>query len=411
MNTLLHRFKARYRLARESLFLARQSISRHGSGNKPIRDSGIEVNVHLGHHFWGAGNLGDDFMLAGFLIALKKTGLVVNLTCCVPFNHDALRKRFPEIEWLEYTIQSRWSCIASADSWLGLGGTPFQNDCGDWLERHLDMDRMMCKMLKKPMYMLGTGVGNKAALSNPKYQKLIDAVQCIWARDEMTAHLLAQQCKDKVLPGADMANLFFARHTVRFCPKMIGYLIHFEDKQAFASLDLEHLTGLLKEYSHIWMVQESRCLLYSEKTLWQELPQQIKSCMTLAEPGPAESDLVSVLHAWKMPEVLLSARYHGSLLAAWSGSKVTILARNDKLRGLAQQLNLPCIEVQEAVRLTDAEIQATGASTPERLKELVRLAEDSVQQWAERARSISLRSAQARDLECDVRQGLGDVLG
>lgn len=350
-------------------------------------------------------------MLAGFLIEMKNTGLAVKFTCCVPTNHSELRKRFPEVEWFEYSIQSRWNCIAAADSWLGLGGTPFQNDCGDWLECHLDLDRKMCEMLKKPMYMLGTGVGNKEAINHPKYQKLIDAVQCIWARDEMSAHLLVQRGKDKVKLGADMANLFFSKHAVRYCPKTIGYLIHFEDRNAFSNLDLNHLTGLLKDYGHFWMVQETRCLPCSEKTLWNELPQQIKSRLKLVEPGPSDSDTVSSLSSWKIPEVLLSTRYHASLLAVWSGSKVTIVARNDKLRGLAQQLNLPCVEVNEVVRLSDAAIQANNTTAADRLNELVRLAGDSVHQWAERARSTSLCAAQVRELKCDVRQGPGDGLG
>lgn len=411
MNTLSQRFSARYGMACDAFFLAWKKISISLSRSKAVNESLSEVTVHLGHHFWGAGNAGDDFMLAGFLIEIKHIGLDVKFTCCVPTNHSELRNRFPEIQWLEYTIQSRWNCIAQANSWLGLGGTPFQNDCGDWLERHLDQDRQMCKMLRKPMYLLGTGVGNKESLNQPKYRKLLDAVQCIWARDEMSAQFLGNQGRDKVKLGADMANLFFSRYDGRYCPKTIGYLIHFEDRNVFNLLDLDHLTGLMEDYGHFWMVQESRQLVCSEKTLWEELPQQIKARMKLVEPGPSESDTVSTLSGWKMPEVLLSTRYHASLRAAWSGSKVIILARNDKLRGLAQQLNLPCLEANEASRLSDAEIQATRTTPADRMNELVRLAEDAVLQWALRVGCEASTSARTRILESGVRQGLGDVLG
>ena len=30
------------------------------------------MRIHLGHHFYGAGNLGDDLMLEGFLRALEE---------------------------------------------------------------------------------------------------------------------------------------------------------------------------------------------------------------------------------------------------------------------------------------------------------------------------------------------------
>ena len=60
------------------------------------------MRLHLGHHFYGAGNLGDDFMLAGFLAAFAPLAPGARCTACVPFPLGPLRARFPGIEWLPY---------------------------------------------------------------------------------------------------------------------------------------------------------------------------------------------------------------------------------------------------------------------------------------------------------------------
>jgi hypothetical protein len=80
------------------------------------------VHIHLGHHFYGAGNLGDDFMLAGFLIAMRSLAPSATFTCCVPFALEPIRQRFPAIVWMPCDEPTRSASIAACDVWLGLGG-------------------------------------------------------------------------------------------------------------------------------------------------------------------------------------------------------------------------------------------------------------------------------------------------
>jgi polysaccharide pyruvyl transferase WcaK-like protein len=39
------------------------------------------LHVHFGHMFFGAGNIGDDLMLGGWLAALRASGQQLRLTC------------------------------------------------------------------------------------------------------------------------------------------------------------------------------------------------------------------------------------------------------------------------------------------------------------------------------------------
>lgn len=350
----------------------------------PAKQSGREGAswiVHIGHHFWGAGNVGDDLMLAGFLSELCRAEVPVRLTCCVPANHEHLRMLHPEVEWKPYTMAGRWRAISEADCWLGLGGTSFQVDAGDWLERHLDAEREICECLNKPMYFLGVGVGNAEALQSPKYKRLIHVAKHFWGRDEMSTALLAEASGGKASLAADMANLFFSQHRPFHMERSIGYLLHFEDRSHFS---LEAFCDFFERHSdlsRLWLIQESRNLRWSEKALWQELPAAVQAEMGLSQPEWNAENMNELLNCWSMPEVLISSRYHGALMAAWSGSRVVIIARNGKLAGLARQLGLLSVaKLSDPGALSDA-ISHSKAVSRESLMELARMASNSVKEW------------------------------
>src|SRR5688572_31994751 len=106
--------------------------SKRRSHSKPVPGKTPAVRIHLGHHFYGAGNLGDDFMLAGFLGAMRTIDSAATYTCCVPFPLVPLQQRFPAIKWLPYDQMTRRRCIEECDAWLGLGGAPFQSSLSRW---------------------------------------------------------------------------------------------------------------------------------------------------------------------------------------------------------------------------------------------------------------------------------------
>ncbi|MFC5453439.1 polysaccharide pyruvyl transferase family protein [Prosthecobacter fluviatilis] len=350
------------------------------SARKTRREEACLI-VHIGHHFWGAGNVGDDLMLAGFLSELRKAEVPVRLTCCVPAHHEHLRILHPEVEWKPYAMAGRWRAISEADCWLGLGGTPFQVDSGDWLERHLDVEREICECLNKPMYFLGVGVGNAEALQRPKYKRLINVAKHFWGRDEMSTALLAEASGGKASLAADMANLFFSQHRPLHMERSIGCLLHFEDRSHFS---LEAFCDLFERHSdqsRLWLIQESRHLRWSEKALWQELPAAVQAEMRLSQPEWAAQNMNELLNCWGMPEVLISSRYHGALMAAWSGSRVVIIARNGKLAGLARQLGLLSVaKLSDPSALSEAISRSKAVST-ESLMKLARMASNSVKEW------------------------------
>lgn len=336
------------------------------------------MRIHLGHHFYGAGNLGDDFMLAGFLTAMRTLAPEATFTCSVPFPLAPLRHRFPGIDWRAYTPAEREGCIRAADAWLGLGGSPFQSAQSRWFIDHLIEDAALCRRHGKPMAYLGVGVQQAEEVNAADVRGLIAQAQAIWTRDPRSAERLVQATGARhVAAAADLAHLFLRQSPPPPPRPGRATLVANFDYAGWRGLPAA-LTALdrLPIGERVWLAQESRELPGAEIALHRTLPKSERDRWRLIVPdapgaAPSESDapgatrtdappatglepgapaphrqsipLGAVLRRWPTGEWLLTSRFHAALAGAWGGSKIVVIATNEKLRAVAEELGTPAV--------------------------------------------------------------------
>ncbi len=306
------------------------------------------THVHIGHHFFGAGNLGDDLMLAGFLQAASPEWLErVTLTCCTPHDLDCQRRRFPQIEWLPYDPAIRADCIQRSHAWLGLADTPFQATGGHtWFLDHLCEEAAWCRRYSVPMFYLGVGINERAAVTYPQTRILVEQAERIWMRDDAMVEMLrGLAAPGKVTAHADLAHLALAEmHFPAPEPTALGLVLNFEDPTQFHPDNLADLVQAANNWRVHWLVQEVRPLLGSETQLYGELPSGLHPRAPLRTPDYTGAPSArALLTAWEGMGALFVSRYHASLVGAWMGARVVVFARNDKVASAAQQLGLPVV--------------------------------------------------------------------
>lgn len=319
------------------------------------------MRIHLGHHFYGAGNLGDDFMLAGFLRAMGSLAPAARYTCAVPFPLDPLRRRFPKIEWFTYDASSRERCIAECDVWLGLGGSPFQSAQSRWFLDHLIADAALCRRHAKRMYFLGVGVQTEQELGAPELRAVIDQAAAIWTRDDVSAERVRSIASDKPVEAvADVAHVLFDAIQPPN-PRYSRFTV-------VPNFDYQHWLGLpaflsavneVQPNERIWLAQESRNLPGAECALFEMLSEYEQRQWQLVCPDTPGTAITEAIASWPTGEWLVTARYHAAIVGAWSGSKVVVIETNEKLRAIARELGVPTIspdattgEVLTALRLS-----------------------------------------------------------
>lgn len=315
--------------------------------------------IFIGHHFYGAGNLGDDLMLAGFLRAWHEWGCPAQLSAAIPFAPASQQRRFPEIAWLGYDRAARERAVAECDLWLGLGGPAFETDSGSWMAEHLAEEVETCRRLRKPMYFLCVGVSNREAVRDPRVRAALAQASAVWTRDEVTCEYLADSpAAGKVVPGGDLSQLCLSRHRWRpTMPGTVGWLLHFDDPTRCDPLALGAAMGALRDRDHHWFVQEVRRLPGSERVTYDELP----SRPPLHVPDYARASVAQLLDAWPATETVVTSRFHGALIAAWRGARLVVAQRNDKLAGLARTLGC---ERLSGARDAGAIVAAVGRARP-----------------------------------------------
>ena len=305
-------------------------------------------HIHIGHHFFGAGNLGDDLMLAGFLEAARSAFLGdVTLTCCIPHEAASQRLRFPEVSWLPYDDATRAAAIAHCDIWLGLGGTPFQIADGPWFVEHLGQEAASCRVHGKPMFYLGVGVNERRVVDEPQMQVLIGQAEMIWTRDEDSAAVLRRIAEPgKVLVGADLAHIALAAMKFRPPePETLGLILNFEDPRQYRIEQIAALMETSRADRVAWLAQEVRPLAGSESALYEQLPAAVRARAVPRVPDYSGARTPGdLLRTWGVPALLFTSRYHGALIGAWMGCRTVAFARSAKVAAGARQLGLPLVD-------------------------------------------------------------------
>lgn len=300
------------------------------------------MRIHIGHHFFGAGNLGDDLMLAGFLGHIEQRRRMVKLSCAIPTaRHAGQQRRFPQIAWLPYDPTTRLRSIAACDVWLGLGGSPFQSDGGVRQLDHLVEEAALCRRFRKPMYFLCVGINNRESLETDQARRLLDQAEAIWSRDEYSGRLLAACADpDKIHVAGDLAHLYFRAHQPTAALQSgVGWVLHFEQAESFAPAAFESLLQA-QAGPHHWLLQESRPLLYSEATLLETLSHSARARLLVGGADYEAAQLSELLDAWPAVECMVTSRYHAAVVAAWRGARLAMVLRNDKLTGGAHELGV-----------------------------------------------------------------------
>jgi len=297
--------------------------------------------LHIGHHFFGSGNLGDDLMLAGFLQAV---GPGVGLTCCSACDVESQRRRFPQVRWLPYSMEAREAAVRECDAWVGVGDTPFQLSVGPWFLEHLRGELDFCRRAGKPMYFVGVGVSETDALRDERGRAVLDYASRVWARDAWSADALSAACDPvKVRLGADLAHAYFHHHPPPRPPEpdVVGYVLNFEDPSQFTREALcAAVAATPPAVRQRWLVQEVRTLSGSEMELWETLPDACRRRLELRKPNYSNDAMGDLLASWGAPGRVLSSRYHGSLIGAWAGAGVVAIERSGKMKGLVSELDI-----------------------------------------------------------------------
>jgi len=287
------------------------------------------LHLHIGHHFFGAGNIGDDFMLAGFLASVGTAGRPLTVSCCTPFRIDTQARRFPRISWRPNRLADQIEAVRSCDVWLGLGDSPFQSDSGSWFLDHLVAQVDLCRTFCKPMAYLGVGVNNEDVLALPQSRKIVDQAEHIWTRDDLSAECLSTIARPGAIEsGADLSHLFLSEATALAPPTeaSLGLILNFERGARFKDI--------------FWLVQEVRTLKGSEHHFFTRLPTAAAGRIKLCAPRYDAARTTDLLAAWPRTEYVASSRYHGLLAAAWRGAKLVAVARSTKIVGAARDLGL-----------------------------------------------------------------------
>jgi hypothetical protein len=255
---------------------------------------------------------------------------------------------------------------------------------------HLEEELGLCRRFETPMYFLGVGVNDAAAVRDARAVAVLQAAEHIWTRDARSAEMIREVArKGRVTTSADLAHVALAAYPALLRDAQVcGFVLNFEDRTQYDAGVMGQLPRIVAEgWAARWLVQEVRALPGSEQVHYSEFADDVRARCELCVPEYSARSVVEMLDRWGVPEVVVTSRYHAAILAAWVGARVLLIRRSEKMRALEEQVGLRGVDGVHDLDVIRAGVETCTAATPEVLESLAGQARVSCQAFLQAARA------------------------
>lgn len=330
------------------------------------------MNIFLGFNFYGAGNIGDDLTLAGFLILIPDT---CRVTCVIPRNPSSQQQRFPQINWIQGDQEARTAAIQDCDVWIGVGATAFSTVRRAWLLHHIRRDLEVCFRFKKPAALIG--VDAEKTLLTSSYHGLgaqvLRQLRYVITRDDTSVEILntlEPTATAEILSGMDLANLILAEWTVHehrdAAADRVG-ICYWEEEMDLRQLQrLRAALRCLRRMGKTITFFANEIRTDFEYAAYRRITRmgdrwRISKRMRFTRPPFSRGSLTDLVAHYANYDVVASSRYHALLFSAWMGYPTVAIGKRFKIVALAHDLGLPLIRPPwSASMLSDGITQAVS---------------------------------------------------
>lgn len=319
-----------------------------------VVSSTFPSSILMGFVFFGAGNIGDDLMIAGFTqgLAQLKEKEQPKLYSSTDHNVTSQQTRFPQISW-SHTEEKKIYDPTQIECWAGVGDTPFQLTSGTW---SLDILLSNLEEIKKFQQRVLVGIGAETEIK-PRaedFALIANSFDRIYTRDQHSTQLLEEYLKvksDRIFTGSDLANIslpnLLENQTIEKKFKL-GLIIAGD---TLSKRDIKEIGKFIATQTETlaFVAGETRMANYGERYIFRKLTRfpwsKVRGKATLKVPDYYNGSLYELIQPIVECETILSTRYHGLLTAAWAGCKVAAIARASKVKALAEVLRVPYCEL------------------------------------------------------------------
>jgi hypothetical protein len=317
----------------------------------------VPTKLLMGFDYCGAGNIGDDLMIGGFLRALERLGLAdrMELFSFCYGDPASQRRRFPQVNWIDRRERENWinnPVLRGVDCWAGVADTPMQATGGMWL-----IDRMFADLPHLPRFaqklLISVGAETEALPLRARLGRIVEMFERISTRDEMSLgvfHGLGAN-PSRCRAGADLAHLTLQEIAGKApAPPAREFdlgIIVAGDTLSAPDVDVIGDFILQAPARVAFIANETRLQKNFERGIHARLVERhgrrMLDAAELIVPDYEQDSVAHLAAPVSRCRVVLSSRYHGALAAAWMGCDLGIIARSSKVLAAATDLQVPFI--------------------------------------------------------------------